>query len=122
MAMHPDVSYIPYATYSKEQTGHIITLAQFEESNLWSETRNDAEIGDESDDDSIIPPLLREEEMDMMDSGIESYDEPMYTEILEDICDGSQYHPKMNRREAHYKIRDRIKQIQSEWKGALNAT
>ena len=42
--------------------------------------------------------------------------------MLEDIRDGSQTHPKNNRREARYKIRDRIRQRQSEWKGALKAT
>ena len=57
-----------------------------------------------------------------MDSVDESYYEPMSTEMLEDIRDGSKFHPSVNRREAHYKIRDRIKQIQSEWKGELKAT
>ena len=51
--------------------------------NLWSETREDAESGDESDDNSIMPPLLSEEEMDAMDSGYESDNEPMPTEMLE---------------------------------------
>ena len=44
------------------------------------------------------------------------------TEMLEDIRDGSQTHPNVNRREARHKIRDRISQRQSEWKGALKAT
>ena len=43
-------------------------------------------------------------------------------EILEDICDESHPHPNVNRREASYKIRDNIRQRQSEWKGALKAT
>ena len=64
-----------------------------------------------------MPPLVSEEEMDAMDSGNESDDEPMYTEMLEDICDGSQYHMSVNSREAHYKIRDHIKKTKSEWKG-----
>ena len=42
--------------------------------------------------------------------------------MLEDIRDGSQTHPTVNKREARCKIRDRIKQRQSEWKGALKAT
>ena len=42
--------------------------------------------------------------------------------MLEDICGGSQSHPNVNQREAHYKIRDPIRQRQSEWKGALKAT
>ena len=69
-----------------------------------------------------MPPLLNKEEMDGMDSANELDDEPMYTVMLEDICDGSQSHPNVNRREARYKIRDRIKQRKSEWKGALKAT
>ena len=51
----------------------------------------------------------------MMDSG----DEPMSMDMLEDICDGSQSHSIVNRREALYKMRDHIKLGQSEWKGAL---
>ena len=35
----------------KEQTGNIITFSQFEEGVLSSETRYNAESGDESDDD-----------------------------------------------------------------------
>ena len=35
---------------------------------------------------------------------------------------GNQYHTGVNRREARYKIRDPIKQRQSEWKGVLKAT
>ena len=58
-------------------------FAQFDEGNLLSETCNDAESGDKSDDGSIMPPLLREEEMDAMDSGDESDDEPLSTKILE---------------------------------------
>ena len=36
------VTYTPYVTYSKEQTGDIITFALFEEDNLLSETCEDA--------------------------------------------------------------------------------
>ena len=57
-----------------------------------------------------------------MVSGDESDDDPISTEILEDIYDGSQYHPNVNRREARYKIRDRISQRQSELQGELKAT
>ena len=42
--------------------------------------------------------------------------------MLEDICDGSQTHPKVNKRKARYKIRDRVRQKESQWKGALKAT
>ena len=55
------MSYIPCDIYSKEQTGNIITFAQFEEGGLLSETRDNAKSGDESDDDSIIPSLISEE-------------------------------------------------------------
>ena len=42
--------------------------------------------------------------------------------MLEDIRDGSQTHPNVNRRESRYKISDRIKQRQLVWKVALKAT
>ena len=51
--------------------------------------------------------------MDAMDSGDDSDHDPISTEMLEDICDGSQSHPNVNRREVRYKIRDLIKQRQS---------
>ena len=47
--MRPTVTYTPYTTSSKEQTGDVITFAQFEEGNLISENCNDTESGDESD-------------------------------------------------------------------------
>ena len=56
-----------------------------------------------------------------MDSGDESYDDPMSTEILEDIPDRSQSHMKLSQREVCYKIRDHIKKRQLEWKGKLKA-
>ena len=46
----------------------------------------------------------------------------MSTYMLEDICDGSQYHLSVNRRDARYKIRDQIKRIQAERKGDLLPT
>ena len=57
-----------------------------------------------------------------MYSGDESDHDLISTEMLEDIRDGSQTHPNVNRREASYKICDRIRQRQSEWKGASKAT
>ena len=62
----------------REQTSDIIKFKHFErdtsssETNSPSETCNDAESGDKPDDDSIMPPLVSEEEMDVMDSGDES--------------------------------------------------
>ena len=57
-----------------------------------------------------------------MSSSDNSDDKPMSTDMLEDIREVSQYHPSINRREARYKIYDRIKQGQAEWKGALLPT
>ena len=57
-----------------------------------------------------MPPLVSEEEIDEMSPGDESDDKHMSIEMLEDIRDGSQSHPSENRREAWYKICDRIKQ------------
>ena len=48
--------------------GNIITFAQFEEGDLLSETRYNAERDDKSDDDSIMPPLLSKEDIDVVDS------------------------------------------------------
>ena len=47
-----------------------------------------------------MPPLLSKEEMDAMDFGDESDDNPMSTDMLEDISDVSQSHPNLNRRES----------------------
>ena len=60
--------------------------------------------------------------MDAMDSGDEADCDLISTDMLENICDGSQFHSNINQIEARYKIRDRIRQRQSEWKGALRAT
>ena len=49
MALRLTVTYTPYDTSSKEQTGDVITFAQFKEGNLLTETCNDKESGDESD-------------------------------------------------------------------------
>ena len=80
--MRPDATYTPCAKSLRVKIGDIITFTQFEEGDLLSKTCDDAKSGDKSDDDSIIPPLISEEEMNVMDSGDESDDEPMSTEIL----------------------------------------
>ena len=67
-------------------------FAQFEEGVLLSETRNDRESGDKYDDDSNIAPLVSESEMDAMSTGDESDDEPISTDMLEDILDRRQSH------------------------------
>ena len=41
--------------------------------------------------------------------------------MLEDICDRSQTLPNVNKGGARYKIRERVTQRQSEWKGALKS-
>ena len=46
----------------------------------------------------------------------------MSTDMLEDIRDGSQSCPIINRIEARYKIRDSFKQRQLEWKGESLST
>ena len=60
--------------------------------------------------------------MDAMDSGDKSDHDLISTEMLENIRDRSQSHPIVNQKEASYKIRDCIRQIQSKWKEALKAT
>ena len=106
--MRPAVTYTPCATSVREQTGDIITFTQFEEGIILTKTRNDAEIGDKSNDGSSMPPLPSKEEKDAMDSGNESYHDLISTEMLEDIRDGSQSHMNINRIEACYKICDDI--------------
>ena len=59
--------------------------------------------------------------MDAMDSDDESDHDLISTEMIEDIRGVSQSHPNINQREARYKIRDCIRQRQSEWKGELKA-
>ena len=49
--MHPAVTYTLYATSSNEQTGDVIKVAHFEEGNMLTKTRNDAESGDKSDNE-----------------------------------------------------------------------
>ena len=110
MVMRLAVTYTLYATSLKEQTGDVITFAQFEERDLLTETRNDTESGDESDSESI---MMSEQDMENLDSNEKSDHDLISTEILEDIRDGSQTHPTVNKREARLKIRDRIKQRQS---------
>ena len=66
--------------------------------------------------------MMSEQEMDAINYGDESDHDLVSTEMLEDIRAGRQTNPKVNRREARYKIRDHIRQRQLEWKGALKAT
>ena len=122
MDIRPVLSCAPCVTSPREKTGYIITFAHIKEGNLLSKTCNDAESGEETDVNSIMPPLLIKEEMDSMDSGYESDDDDISTEMLENIRDGSQSRPSINRRKARYKIHYHIKQRQLEWKGSLRNT
>ena len=117
--MRPEVTYTPYATSLKEQTGNVIKFAQFEEGDLLTETRNNSESGDESNNKSI---MMSKQDKENMNYGDESDHDLISTDILEDIRDGSQNHTNVNKREACYKICYRIRQRQSEWKGALKYT
>ena len=47
-----------------------------------------------------------------MNSGDDSDHDLISTEMVEDIRDGSQTHPNVNRTETRYKIRDSIRQRQ----------
>ena len=119
MAMRPEVPYTPYVTSLREQTGDVITFAQFEEGNILTETHNDAESGDKSDSKSL---MMNKQEMENLDSNEKSNRGLISTETLEDISDGSQTHPTVNKTEARYEIHDRIRQKESQWKGSLKST
>ena len=95
MAVRLAVTYTPYATSSKEQNGDVITLAQFEEGNILTETRNDAESGDESDDESI---MMSKQDTDNLDFNEKSDHDLISTYMLEDIRDVSQTHLNVNKR------------------------
>ena len=66
--------------------------------------------------------MMSEKYMENIDEKEKFDDDLISTETLHDIRDGNQTHPNINKREARLKIRDRIKQNKSEWKGALRAT
>ena len=77
--MRLTVTYTPYATSSKEQTGDVITFAQFEEGNIWTKTRNDPESGDKSENESLMTSA---QDMDAINSGEESDNDLISTEML----------------------------------------
>ena len=66
--------------------------------------------------------MTNEKDMEHINSSDESDHDLISTEMLHDIRDISQTHPNVNKREARYKIRDRVRQRQLECKGALKAT
>ena len=73
------MTYNPYVVSLKEQTGDVIAFAQFEEGNIWTENRNDAESGNESDNESNI---MNEQDIENINSGDESDHDLISTEML----------------------------------------
>ena len=59
--------------------------------------------------------------MENINSSDESDHDLISTEMLQEICDRSQTHLNINRRESCYKIRGRISRRQSERKEVLKA-
>ena len=107
LTMRPAVTYTKYATSSKEQTGDVITFTHFEEGEILTKTRNDAERGNEFDHESIMMSI---QDMDTINSDVDSDHDLVSTEMLEDIHDRSQTHLNVKIREARYKIPDFIRQ------------
>ena len=66
--------------------------------------------------------MMNKQDMENLDLNERSDHDLISTEMLEDIRDGSQTHPDVNKREARYKIHDRVRQKESQRKGALKAT
>ena len=66
--------------------------------------------------------MMREQDIENLDSNKQSYHNIISIEILEDIRDGSQTHLNVNKRESRYKIRDCIRQNEPQWNGVLKAT
>ena len=54
--------------------------------------------------------MMNEQDMENLDSNEKSDHNLISTEMLEDIRDGSQNHPNVNKREARYEIHDRVRQ------------
>ena len=55
---------------------------------------------------------MREQDMENLYSSDESDHDFISTEMLHDICGGSQTHPNVNKMESRYKILDRVRQRQ----------
>ena len=95
MAIRPAVTYTPYVTSSKEQTGDVITFTQFEEGNLLTETSNDTESGDKSNRKSI---MMSKQDMENTDEKETFDDNHISTEMLGEIYDGNKTHPNIDKR------------------------
>ena len=57
--------------------------------------------------------MMSEQDMENLDSNEKSYHDLIFTEMLEDIRDGSHINPNFHKRESRYKIRDRVRQKES---------
>ena len=60
---------------------------------------------------------VMQQEIDELSTDDESDDKYISTNSLKEIWRGNYVHPEINARYARLKIRDRIRQTQSEWKG-----
>ena len=60
--------------------------------------------------------MMSEQDMENLDQKETFDDDHISTETLHDIRERNQTHPNIDKREAHYKRRDRIKQKKSESK------
>ena len=103
--MQPALSYIPYATSHYEQTGNIITFAQFQQGNLVENERNTEK--EETISDSI----------DELSTYNDSDRVSISTNTLKDIQNVSQILPEINTRGSRSKICYPIEQTQNECKG-----
>ena len=97
MSMCPSMTYTSCAISSKGTNWGYTNVRTVWRGGFIIWNRNDAEIGDKYDDNSIMPPVLREKEIDATDSGDESIYYPMSTEMLKYIRDRSQSRPNNNR-------------------------
>ena len=95
----PVVLNIPWATLSNEQTGDIITFAQFEEGNL---VVNECNVGEDNE--------LMSASIDDSSTDDDSGDWSISMKALEDIRDGNHVHTGINTRYVRFKIRDHILQ------------
>ena len=59
---------------------------------------------------------MNKQDMENLDSNEKSNRYLISTEMLEDIHDGSQTHPTVNKTETSYQIRDRVRRKESQWK------
>ena len=82
ITMRLEMTYTPYATSLKEQTGNVIKFAQFEEGNILTETFNNTEIGDESNSESL---MMNEQDMENLDSNENSDHDLISSNVSIDI-------------------------------------